>query len=125
MKTVKSFKDYDFESWYVPEKYEGDYAPANYFKGEFIPAARKEFKAIAKNIGADIKFNANYFECSAFFSKDGKFIYVHLGDVRWNDWYDRILYRTAKDEKDYTGGANCYCGYENLEYELSELFDRM
>jgi hypothetical protein len=124
--TVRDFRNYDFESWNVPAKYEGDYAPQNYFKGEFIPVARKEFKALAKKIGAELLFSPSYFEFSAFFKKDGKFIYVHVGDVRFQqNWYEDILYRTAKDEKDYTGGSNRYCSYDELETRLSELFERM
>lgn len=128
MKTVKDFKNYDFESCDVPEKYWGDYTHANFFKGYFIPIARKEFKAIAKKIGAEITFSPNYFEWSAFFCKDGKYIYVHVGDVRYNvcgHWYDDVLYRTAANEKDYTGGANCRCSYDELADKLSELFERM
>ena len=128
MKTVKDFKDYDFESCDVPEKYWGDYTHANFFKGYFIPIARKEFKALAKKIGAEITFSPNYFEWSAFFIKDGKYIYVHVGDVRYDvggHWYDSVLFRTAKNEKDYSGGCNRYCSYEELAEELSDLFDRM
>ena len=128
MKTVKDFKNYDFDSCDVPEKYWGDYTHANFFKGYFIPIARKEFKAIARNIGATLTFSPNYFEWSAFFCKDGKYIYVHVGDVRYDlcgRWYDRVLFRTAKNEKDYSGGANQYCSYDNLGNELLELFDRM
>lgn len=128
MKTVKDFKDYDFESCDVPEKYWGDYTHANFFKGYFIPIARKEFKAIAKKIGADIIFSPSYFEWSAFFIKDGKYIYVHVGDVRFNccgPWYDDVLYRTAANEKDYTGGTNRRCSYNELADKLSELFEWM
>ena len=125
MKTVKDFKDYDFENCDVPEEYWGDYTHANYFKKAFIPIARKEFKALAKKLGAELIFSPMYFEWSAFFKKDGKFIYVHVGDVRWNNWYDSVLYRTAKSEKDYTGGSNCYCSYEELEEKLSDMFERM
>ena len=125
MKTVKDFKNYDFESCDVPEKYWGDYTHANFFKGYFIPIVRKEFKAIAKKIGADIIFSPNYFEWSAFFIKDGKYIYVHMGDVRYWDWYHDVLFRTAKNEKDYTGGANQRCTFDNLAEELSDLFERM
>ena len=128
MKTVKDFKNYDFENCDVPEKYWGDYTHENFFKGYFIPIARKEFKAIARNIGADIIFSPMYFEWSAFFIKDGKYIYVHVGDVRYDicgRWYDRVLFRTAENEKDYRGGANQYCSYDNLGSELLELFNRM
>jgi len=125
MKTVKSFKDYDFESCDVPEQYWGDYTHAIFFKKYFIPIARKEFKAIAKKIGADIIFSPSYFEWSAFFIKDGKYIYVHMGDVRYWEWYDAVLFRTAENEKDYRGGANRHCSYDNLAEELSSLFDMM
>ena len=125
-KTVKDFIGYDFESCNVPEKYWGDYTHANYFKGYFIPIARRELKALAKKIGAEVEFSPGYFEYSAFFCKDGKYIYVHVGDVRYNsDWYGNVLFRTAKNERDYTGGSNCYCSHDNLEDELSRLFDRM
>ena len=57
MKTVKDFKDYDFENCDVPEEYWGDYTHANYFKKAFIPIARKEFKALAKKLGAELIFS--------------------------------------------------------------------
>ena len=128
MKKVKDFRDDDFARCDVPEKYWGDYPHANFFRGEFIPIARKEFKALAKKLGAEVSFSPMYFEWSAFFKKDGKFIYVHVGDVRYNicgHWYDNVLYRTAESEKDFTGGYNNFCPYEDLEKELSALFERM
>lgn len=126
MKTVKSFRNYDFENCNVEPKYWGDYPHANFFKGEFIPVARKELKKMAANMGAELaSFNANYFEYSAFFKKDDKFIYVRVGDVRLNDWYNDVLYRTAAHDKDWHGGTNHCCSYDNLEKELTELFNRM
>lgn len=125
-KTVKSFRNYDFESCAVDPKYYGDYPHLNFFKGEFLPIAKKEFKSLAKKLGAELTFSGNHFEYSAFFKKADKHIYVHIGDVRYDDrWYDSVLYRTAKDEKDYSGGANNYCSYGDLETELNDLFDRM
>lgn len=124
-KTVKSFKNYDFESCDVDPKYWGDYPHANFFKGEFLPIAKKEFKSLAKKLGAELTFNGNYFDYSAFFKKENKCIYVHIGDVRCGNWYDDVLYRTAKDEKDYSGGSNCYCSYDKLELRMNDLFDRM
>jgi len=125
MKTVKDFKNYDFESCDVPQKYWGDYTHLNFFKGYFIPIVRKEFKAIAKKIGATVTLSPNNFEWTAFFKKDNKFIYVGVSDVRYWKWYDSVLFRTAENEKDYTGGCNRYCSYEELAEELSDLFDRM
>ena len=127
-KTVKSFRNDNFENCDVDPKYYGDFPHANFFKGEFLPVARREFKNLAKKLGAELTFRGNYFEYSAFFKKSDKCIYVHIGDVRYNiggNWYDKVLYRTAKDEKDYSGGANNYCSYDKLESEMNDLFDRM
>ena len=127
-KTVKSFRNYNFENCDVDPKYYGDFPHANFFKGEFLPVARREFKNLAKKLGAELTFRGNYFEYSAFFKKSDKCIYVRIGDVRYNiggNWYDKVLYRTAKDEKDYRGGENNYCSYDKLESEMNDLFDRM
>ena len=123
-KTVKSFYNYDFENCDVPEKYQGDYPHANYFKGEFIPVARRELRAMAKRLGAELTFDPMYFEFSAFFSKGGKHVYVHVWDVRFNvcgHWYEHVLYRTAASTKDYTGGSNHYTSYDGLEQAVAGL----
>ena len=124
-KTIKSFRNYDFENCDVEPKYYGDYPHANYFKGEFLPVARKELKKMAANIGAELIFSPGYFYYSAFFKKNDKCVYINVGDVRYDsNWYDKVLFRTAKNEKDYTGGCNCYCSYDNLESEVSDLLNR-
>lgn len=126
-KTVKSFKDYDFENCNVDPKYYGDYPHANFFKGEFLPIARKEMKSIAKKAGAElVKFHGGYFEYSALLKKDNKYAYVHIGDVRYNicgHWFDKVLYRSAANENDCCGGANYFCSYDRLAEELADLFD--
>ena len=126
VKTIKSFKNYDFESWDVPEKYQGDFAPANYFRGEFIPVARREMKKVAASIGAEmVEFSPSHFYFSAFFKKDGKFVYVNVGDVRYeSNWYDNVLIRSAKSEKDYTGGSNNFCSIDNLGDKMNNIFER-
>lgn len=124
-KTVKSFRNYDFESCDVEPKYYGDYTPANFYKGEFLPLARRELKKMAANMGAELIFNSGYFYYSAFFKKDDKCVYINVSDVRYNNWYDKVLFRTAKNEKDYSGGSNHFCSYDNLENEVNTLFNRM
>ena len=71
-KTVKSFRNYNFENCDVDPKYYGDLPHANFFKGEFLPIARKEFRNLAKKLGAELIFRGNYFEYSAFFKKAGQ-----------------------------------------------------
>lgn len=125
-KTVKSFRNYDFENCDVEPKYYGDYPHANFYKGEFLPVARRELKKMAANMGAELIFNPGYFYYSAFFKKDDKCVYINVGDVRYDsNWYDKVLFRTAKNEKDYTGGSNRFCSYDNLENEVNTLLDRM
>lgn len=120
MNTVKSFKNYNFENCNLPSEYYGDYPHVNFFKKAFIPIARKEFKALAKKIDVElVSFEPMYFEYSAFFFKNDKYVYVHIGDVRYNrNWYDDVLYRTAKNEHDYSGGSNRYCSYEELAEKI-------
>lgn len=123
-KNVESFRNYNFESCDVPQKYWGDYPHVNFFNGEFIPVLKKEFKNLAKKMGAElVSFKGGHFISSAFFKKGNKYVFVSLSDVRYNsNWFERILYRSARDEKDYTGGGNHYCSYdklgENLEWCL-------
>ena len=121
-KTVKAFRDYDFENCDVPEQYWGDYTHANFFKKYFIPIARKEFKALAKKIGAEVIFSPSYFYWSAYFKKNGKCVYVSVSDVRYWKWYDSVLFRTALDEHDSCGGANNYCSYDRLAESLEDMF---
>ena len=35
----------------------------------------------------------------------------------------RVLYRSAKDEKDYCGGSNHYCDIKDLAHAVKRLFD--
>lgn len=123
-KSVKAFANYDFDNSDVPAQYEGDYPHVNFFKKYFLPIVRKELKAMAKRIGATLTFNGGHFYWSAFFSKNGKHVYASAQDFRWDDWYNQMLYRTAESTKDYTGGTNRWCGYEQLEEAVSELLNR-
>jgi hypothetical protein len=48
----------------------------------------------------------NHFDMSGFFKYWNQWIYFSIGDLRWSK--DSMLIRTAKHEKDYTGGTNCW-----------------
>lgn len=85
---------------------------------------RNCLKKIASGIGAElVKFNGNHYNFSCFFKKGDKFAYMSISDVRhWkNEWYNNILVRTAKSERDFTGGYNQYCSYDKLGDKLSSL----
>ena len=81
-------------------------------------------KSIAKEYGWNVvNVGKNHYEFSLFFENNGKFVYVSISDVRYfkNEFWNRILYRTAKSEKDYTGGRNCYTNIGNLKYAIYGL----
>lgn len=66
----------------------------------------------------------NHYCFSCFIrSKQNKLIYLSISDVRYftNYWYNRILIRTAKHEKDYTGGINNYTSLNDLEHSIGRL----
>ena len=56
----------------------------------------------------------------------GNHLYISISDVRFwkNEWYNRILIRTAKNEKDYRGGSNHYTSLPNLTQTAEWLFGR-
>lgn len=110
---VKKYKNVCFES-------------SCYNTPEFLKLAASLKRALKKDIQKSnfilLNASAGHFYISGFIThKNGIYIYFSIGDVRWDitgkRWYDDILYRTAKDEKDYHGGANHYC-------KLGELFEK-
>lgn len=81
-------------------------------------------KEICKENGWElVKANKNHYEFSAFLLCQNKYIYLNIGDVRCfdNDWYKRILIRTAQSEKDYHGGQNNYTSLPNLTSNIKRL----
>lgn len=79
---------------------------------------KKELKDIAK----DVKINKGHFFVSFFITRnDGEIFYILMQDLRDNNWYENILYRTAKDYKDTSGGRNNYCKLANLKDRLESF----
>jgi hypothetical protein len=65
----------------------------------------------------------NHFDASGFVQRGEKFVYFSVSDIRfWQDqWYKHILIRTAKSERDYTGGSNNYTTLERFERDVDFL----
>lgn len=73
----------------------------------FYKVAVQYFKKILKPLAIDIKMSKGHFYLSGFFtSRSGQVYYFSIPDVRWSD--HKLLLRTAKDYKDYTGGGNMF-----------------
>ena len=63
-------------------------------------------KKALKNAGFEnIKISNGHYYFSGFATKNEKVIYFSISDVR-HFFDNKVLIRTAKDYKDYTGGGN-------------------
>lgn len=81
-----------------------------------------------------IGFKPNHYDTFGFIQKGDKFIYVSynlrdnyptMADFSRSDCLGGVLYRTAKHQKDYTGGSNHFTSINNLVSSINELFERM
>ena len=71
----------------------------------FVKHFKRCFKREMATIGVlDLTFSVGHFYVSGFFSKNGQTYYFSVGDVRMPQ--KQMMFRTAKDTKDYTGGHN-------------------
>lgn len=78
------------------------------FKSMFRSALVSELKKIN---AVNIVFSYGHYYISGFFTVNAQPYYFSISDVRhFNN--DKLLYRTAKDYKDYTGGCNHYAKME-------------
>lgn len=108
-----------------------------WFNTEFESSTKntKQFNSFSRNfktylkkeLPEDIKiinFTKGHFNISIFVKNEtsGKFAYISVWDVRLGKcWSKNILYRTAKDEKDFTGGSNRYSKLEDLIKKISNI----
>jgi hypothetical protein len=82
---------------------------------QFFRTFKSEFTKELKSQGAtDIVFSRGHFYVSGFCTINGQVWYFSLSDVRGMNYclnqscMGKLLYRTAKHYKDYTGGQNRY-----------------
>jgi hypothetical protein len=95
---------------------------------QFASFARAYKKALTEVLGHDfelISWKRGHFYVSAFFKNKTvkRFIYLSCSNVRFfpNEWYFNILIRTAKHEKDYTGGSNNFTSLYTLYEDAMRL----
>jgi len=85
---------------------------------QFFRTFKSEFTKELKTQGAtEIEFNRGHFYLSGFCRVNGQLWYFSLSDVRGMDYgfkvnpdscMNKLLYRTAQHNKDWTGGQNRY-----------------
>lgn len=117
LKNLEKYLNYEFSSGcYTGEDYKT-------FERKYI----NYLKDICKIEGWElVKVNKNHYEFSAFFKYENKYMYMSISDVRFfkNEWYNHILFRTAKSEKDFTGGTNLYTTLPLLRLAIKNMFNK-
>ena len=113
---IEKWLDYEFES-------------SSMTTPEFATFAREYKKELTKQLPDNceiVAWSRGHFYISCFIKNNtsGRFAYLSTSDVRHfpNEWYNNILIRTAKHEKDYTGGSNDWSDWKNLKRNLERLF---
>lgn len=85
---------------------------------------KREFtKFLTDNKASNIELGKpNHFDMSGFFTLNNQIWYFRIEDLRWSK--DNMLLRTAKSNKDYTGGQNQYVNLFD-ETRFIESFHRI
>jgi len=85
----------------------------------------KDFKKYLFTKKNRLTFHVGHFYISGFYHnmESDQYAYFNIPDVRFfrDEWFNHVLYRTAENDKDYTGGVNRYCRLENLLTNLESL----
>jgi hypothetical protein len=105
----------------------GSYVDEN-FK-TFVRVFRTEITKELKKLGAtDIKITSGHFYVSGFFKVGSQWFYLALSDVRDAQYvlaqgrpYE-MVYRTARDTYDFTGGSNRYVQIEDGMFANMQVY---
>ena len=115
---LKKYLNYEFSTGcYTGEDYKS-------FERKYINYLRSICK---ENDWELITTNKNHYCFSVFIrNQAGNHLYLSISDVRFwkNEWFNRILIRTAAHEKDYYGGGNNYTSLPDLTRTATWLFGR-
>lgn len=116
----------NYDKWLSHEFSSGPYAGEDYIK--FQSEMKRDLrKQLAENDLVLHSFGKNHYEFSAVAlnPENGRFGYISISDVRFfkNEWFSDVLYRTMKTDKDWTGGPNRRCKWENVGSCMKQLLD--
>lgn len=83
---------------------------------EFFRKEKKRIGNALKELGcSNLEMNYGFYYFSGFFtSPSGQTYYFQCSDTR-HFGYKQILYRTAKDTSDFSGGSNQYVDVKKLK----------
>ena len=116
-KFLNKWYNKEFEDWGGETSSEYNNFQTNY---------KSVIKEICNDIGMNLhSFNKNHYEFSAIVKSNttNQFYYISISDVRYwkNEWANNILFRTMENDKDWTGGRNCYSKLQDLSENLMNL----
>jgi len=111
---IEEWVDYEFEtSLGLTEEFNSFYHDIRKFLKKEL---KEEFELTVKR---------GHFEFLGFVKnrKTNKWAYFSCSDVRFfkNEWFKNLLVRTAKGERDFTGGRNTFSEFLNIRENLLKL----
>lgn len=98
----------------------------------FVTAFKNMLKRELSGEGFNIvKISPNHYDLSGFIEKDGRYCYIAYTMPRWGEKIDfsdngaarGVMYRVAKNDRDFRGGHNNFSAIENLPDALRSLYD--
>lgn len=95
----------------------------------FATKLRNYIKSVCNENGMEmVSFNRGHYDCFGFVKMQDSDVYAYwsISDVRfWQDeWFNKVLFRTANGPKDYHGGHNQYCSLEKLGSSIQSLMQK-
>ena len=116
------------------KKYDGKYMEDTgaYVSKEFSNfqnAMRYEVKRLVEEIGADmVSFNKGHYDMNWFVEKNGRYIYCYYSNIARRSVANltscnTCLVRTVTSSKDYYGGKNHFCSFDNLKEEMNKFLN--
>lgn len=119
MKT-KKWIGFDFER----EGWSDNHENRNDAYVQFARDFRSDLKTMLKGTGWTVlPYKAGWFDFSGFLYNEEKdrYVYFSISDVRYrqDEWFERVLIRTAKHDKDWTGGGNHFCRFTEIPEVLT------
>lgn len=92
---------------------------------QFYRAYVREVKKLLGRDAYDFRFRRGHFEIYAHLKnkETGHWAYLSVSDVRYwpGAWNTNILVRSAKNERDCTGGPNQYTSLANLKEAIERI----
>lgn len=113
----------DMKKW-IDYKFQSSSTITTEFR-KFATDFRRYIKQAVNPEFSIVWFLRGHFESSVCVQNNTtkKLAYISISDVRFfpNGWYNHVLYRTMKYEKDYTGGNNNYCKLRDIKKCLQNI----